>query len=811
MDLREQLQKTLGDAYTLERELGGGGMSRVFVATEAALGRRVVVKVLPGHSAGSVSIDRFKREIQLAARLQHPHIVPLLTAGESEGLPYFTMPFVEGESLRVRLAKGGELPVAEGMRILREVAAALANAHEKGIVHRDIKPDNVLLSGGAAMVTDFGVAKALSASSNAEGNAATSLGVALGTPAYMAPEQAAASPNIDARADIYAWGIMAYELFAGRPPFSGRSPQAVLAAQVSEAPEHVLKLRPALPAALAALIMRCLEKHAADRPQSAGELIHTLDAITTPSGGSEPTSAQRSISYGGTAPVTAGSSKVRIGVAVAVVLFVAGGIWAVSRMRPSATAAAVGQKTLAVLPLANTDTATEYLSLGIGDDIRARLTSSVKGLKVTSASTSNSYRGKTVEPRAVGQALNVAFVVLGEMRRAKDKLHVTTELVNTADGSAVWNGSFDIVEKDLAGLPDSIAHAISGTLLTSQGGGDDIRHTAGADTRNEKAYDLYLRGRFLLERRGNETLHRAVGLFQQAIALDSTFARGYAGLAQALMVLPDYSDTPADSVYGLSLRAANRAIALAPTLAEAYAARGTVGYLTGKWADGIRDLRNATNLDPQYGMAFKWLGQALAYSGHLDEAKSFLVRATELDPLLAVPWLNYGEYLFIIHRDSAAIAAYRRALQIDPSFSMSAYDIMRVLAASGRTQEAVAELTKFDEAGSTAWQLGVRAYVLAKVGRVPEARAIARRLDAQVAANSGAAIGAAQAHLGLGDIDTTVDRMIRAAIRGAMGYFSTPDYDPVRTHPRYPELLLAAHLDDQPIAQWKGRAPAVKP
>ena len=218
MDLREQLQKTLGDAYALERELGGGGMSRVFVATEASLGRRVVVKVLPGASGGSVSIDRFKREIQLAARLQHPHIVPLLTAGESDGLPFFTMPYVEGESLRVRLSRGGELPIAEGMRILREVAAALANAHEKGIVHRDIKPDNVLLSGGAAMVTDFGVAKALSASTDDAHGTMTSLGVALGTTAYMSPEQAAAAPTIDARADIYAWGIMAYE----RAPGAGR-------------------------------------------------------------------------------------------------------------------------------------------------------------------------------------------------------------------------------------------------------------------------------------------------------------------------------------------------------------------------------------------------------------------------------------------------------------------------------------------------------------------------------------------------------------------------------------------------------------
>src|SRR5262245_61652019 len=276
-DLRDQLQRALGDAYTLERELGGGGMSRVFVATERALGRQVVVKILPGEMAGQVSVERFKREIALAAKLQHPHIVPLLTAGDAEGLPYFTMPLVEGESLRARLAKHGELPLHDAVRRLREIASGLAYAHERGIVHRDIKPDNVLLSGGSAMVTDFGVAKALSASSNAEAGKATSLGVALGTPAYMAPEQASADPNIDHRADIYAFGILAYEVLTGQTPFVGRTPQILLAAHVTEAPDHVTKRRANIPPALAALVMRCLEKRAADRPQSATDLVHALD------------------------------------------------------------------------------------------------------------------------------------------------------------------------------------------------------------------------------------------------------------------------------------------------------------------------------------------------------------------------------------------------------------------------------------------------------------------------------------------------------------------------------------------------------
>src|SRR5439155_1627183 len=212
-------------------------MSRVFVAEETALDRKVVIKVLPPETAAQVSLERFKREILLAAKLQHPHIVPLLTAGEANGLPYFTMPFVDGESLRVRLARHGELPVNHAIRMLREIASALAYAHEHGIVHRDLKPDNVLLSGGSAMVTDFGVAKALSASSNAEHAGLTSLGVALGTPAYMSPEQASADPSVDHRADIYSLGVLAYELLTGQPPFAGRTPQHVLAAHVTEAPD----------------------------------------------------------------------------------------------------------------------------------------------------------------------------------------------------------------------------------------------------------------------------------------------------------------------------------------------------------------------------------------------------------------------------------------------------------------------------------------------------------------------------------------------------------------------------------------------
>ena len=320
-DLRARLQAALGDAYRIGRELGGGGMSRVFLAHEAALGRPVVVKVLPPDMAAGVNAERFRREIQLAASLQHPHIVPLLSAGAS-GLPaqsavevnaerfrreselatalqhphivsappagqrgdllYYVMPFVEGESLRAKLAREGELPVGETIRILTDVADALAYAHAHGVVHRDIKPDNVLLAGKHALVTDFGVAKAVSTSS---GGSLTSLGVALGTPAYMAPEQAAADPHMDHRADLYALGVVGYEMLTARPPFVGATPQATLAAQVTQAPQPVTAQRPSVPAALNALVMRCLEKHPADRWQTATEVLQQLEAMARPSGG----------------------------------------------------------------------------------------------------------------------------------------------------------------------------------------------------------------------------------------------------------------------------------------------------------------------------------------------------------------------------------------------------------------------------------------------------------------------------------------------------------------------------------------------
>ena len=268
-ELLETLTEALGETYTFERELHGGAMSRLFVANDKILGRRVAVKVLSHELAAEIKTERFRLEIQVAARLQHPHIVPLLQSGEVHGILYYTMPFIEGESLRSRLDREGALPLPEALRILRHIASAISYAHRNGVVHRDIKPDNVLLTDEFALVADFGVARALSASTTQTDSRLTSSGVALGTPTYMAPEQALADPEIDHRADIYAFGVLAYEVLTGSPPFKGKSAQATLAAHVVQAPDPIESKREGIPPAIAAMVMQCLEKKPSDRPQTA--------------------------------------------------------------------------------------------------------------------------------------------------------------------------------------------------------------------------------------------------------------------------------------------------------------------------------------------------------------------------------------------------------------------------------------------------------------------------------------------------------------------------------------------------------------
>ena len=515
----------MGNTYTIERELGGGGMSRVFVATETALGRKVVVKVLPPETAAGVSVERFRREIQLAASLQHPHIVPLHTAGSSGDLLYFTMPLIEGESLRARVARDGELPVHLAVRMLRDVTDALAYAHHRGVVHRDIKPDNVLISGQHALVTDFGVAKALESSTGE--SSLTSLGVALGTPAYMSPEQAAAEPHVDHRADIYAFGCLAYEVLTGRPPFAGMTAQQVLAAHVTQQPEPVTQRRSACPPALATLVMRCLEKKPADRPQSAAELHEQLELIATPSGGTQPTTAQPAV----TARPSGGTKRRwwSVGAAAMAVLAVGAGI---ALWRGSSASGPVEANLVAVAPFDVIGSDLSVWREGFVDLLSRNLdgAGALKTVSPTVVIRRWSGRADPASAGTLGRNTGAGLVVFGTLVAAgRDSVRLDAAILDVAQGKQLG----EIQLRGESERMDKMADSLSLALLRQLGRSRPVGavQLAGLSGTSPQALKAFLQGEQFYRQAAWDS---ARARYEAALALDSTLVPAMRHLAQSM-------------------------------------------------------------------------------------------------------------------------------------------------------------------------------------------------------------------------------------------------------------------------------------
>ncbi|OLC69047.1 MAG: hypothetical protein AUH78_24870 [Gemmatimonadetes bacterium 13_1_40CM_4_69_8] len=724
-DLQVRLQRALGAAYRIEQELGGGGMSRVFLARERELDRQVVVKVLPPEMAAGVNAERFRREIQLAASLQHPHIVPLLAAGHADDLVYYTMPLIEGESLRTKLAREGELPINETVRILRDVVDALAYAHAHGVAHRDIKPDNILISGPHAVVTDFGVAKALSESTGK--SSLTSAGVALGTPAYMAPEQAAADPRTDHRCDIYAVGALGYEMLTGRPPFTGATPQHVLAAQVTEQPEPVTKRRAAVPAALAALVMRCLEKSAADRWQSAEELLNHLEAMRTP-GGLPPIEATRRKAARWWA--TRGrAGALAVGGAV-VALAALAAAWHPWRRSGKVAGPRADVASVAVLPFDNlTGTPGDvYLSDGMTEEVIGQL-AQVRGLKVISRTSAEALKGSRLTLRQIADTLGVRHIVEGSVRHTGNRIRVAVDLIDATTDAHVWASRYDRDLTDVFAVQEEIARHVADSLVSTVG----VRPIIGrvARTEHRGAYEAYLSGRSLLYRRTREGLRGALAQFQRAIAQDSGFAPAYAGLASVYQLWVFYAYPGIDfyEAEGRAIAAADRAIALDTDLAEAYAARGRA--MSRAWAPGgaiAGDFKRALDLRPNSPDVHQWYAGLLSRQGRHDEALAEMERAVALDPLAPGVRTGFSFVALAARRYDVAAREAERALALEPSL------------VKAREQQALGDLLSDNPARCATLSLGpyvgVRAMCLYSLGRVQEAAQIADSLRAAFTAGT---------------------------------------------------------------------------
>ena len=654
----DRLTTAIGDRYRIERELGQGGMATVYLAQDRKHDRQVAIKVLREDLAASLGAERFLREIRVAAQLQHPHILPLLDSGDASGLLYYVMPYVDGESLRQKLAREGALSITETSRLLREVADALAKAHKAGIVHRDIKPENIMLSDGHALVMDFGIARAVTDAARA--TTLTQSGVAVGTPAYMAPEKAAADPNVDVRADLYALGVVGYEMLTGRPPFTAATAQQVLAAQITATPDPVSAHRGSIPQPLAALVMQCLAKHPADRPRSAADVVQALDGVNAPS--ATPMEGTRPAIY----PPAVRNVVAAICVAAALG-FIAW--WLIHR--GGAGAGRSGVQTIVVLPLdVKGDTLNEPFADGISDGVRNDL-NLVPGVKVVGRVSSLVF-ASAVDARAVRQRIpDVDAVLQGALSRAGSRLHLVAELDDASDNHALWGTTLDLDVKDLYAVQDSIKRAIVASLKLKLGAAGAASGTS--RTRNVEAYREYLLGTHDANQLGEADLHRALAHFDSAIAIDPTYAQAYAGIAQAWGYLADEYYAP-DSSYPQMEAAARRAVELDSSSAEAHAAlANALIWAHGDTTRGLPEFERAVALDSN-SVTVREIYANILFAMQPDLCIPQVDRAVALDPLSGFASFIRASCLYMTRRYDDAIREYQRTRELSPDLTY--YDVV---------------------------------------------------------------------------------------------------------------------------------------
>jgi len=794
MGILPQLQASLGSAYRLERELGGGGMSRVFLAHEAELGRRVVIKVLTPELAAGLNAERFDREIKLVASLQQANIVPLLATGRAAGYPYYTMPFVEGRSLRDRLAREGVLPIGEGVNLLRDVARALAYAHAQGVVHRDIKPGNVLLSGATAVVTDFGIAKAIAAA--AGGNrperesardlltgALTHAGSGIGTPPYMAPEQAAGDPTVDHRADIYAFGCLAYEVFTGKPPFHGDAPHLIIAAHYQETPRPVTEGRSDVPPAIAALIAQCLEKNPRRRPQSAADLLETLDAVS-----SGPTVPVRHSS-----PVTVLRGAV---VALAVVAGVAG--YLVYRSAAGAAEPNAAEPlTLAAIPFRNVsrDSALESRADGISDEILTAM-GKVPGIQIVGRNAARRYRERDVEERAVHHELGAVFLITGTYLERGGHAVVSAQLNDSVSGRELWSDSFESVPGDFRSLADSIARLMAVALHARYSGriGEPKGGALSARPRNDEAYQQYLEGQALLRKRGSG-VKESVQSFEAAIRLDPKFARAHAALATALTFYPWFYGTPHDEVKDSVINTARRALALDPTLADARSAIAMVYANNGEWEKAAKEFQGALEQErDNFDVHFNY-GRISTMRGDLPEALRQFEEARKIERVSALvsAWTSYAH--FLNGQADSALKESTRAFRLDSTLIAVTNLGALVNLGTGHYDEA-----RRLAARQSPGPMSTAPYVYAKSRDTTTALRLAAEMGSTNPPPWSTDVQSATVMLAIGDTARALSALEQSARTSGPMWVAVisprdPAYDPVRESPRFANLVRRAGLD----------------
>ncbi len=764
--LMSELQGALEGGYRIERELGGGGMSRVFLAEEVKLGRKVVIKVLPPDLAATMSGERFRREIQLAAQLQHPHIVPLLTSDAAGAALFYTMPFMSGESLRDRLRRDGALPIPDALRIWRDVLDALAHAHARQVVHRDIKPGNILLCDRNALVADFGIARAIAVAAGTAEDTAS--GLPIGTPAYMAPEQFTGDDAADFRVDIYAAGLVMYEMLEGRLPFALGPTHEVMRARRAGDPLPIG--RADCPRELSALVLQCLAQDPADRPESADALLAELE--TLPGTGARP---RRRMA--GVVLATGLVALLGFGTVLATRYLRSGPVG------PSAATVPAPTPTLAVFPLTNLGSDADA---ALADGMTEELVSGLGGvghLRVIASTSVLVLKNRQLDVRQIADSLRLTHFLEGAVQRVGSRLRVRVRLVDARDGSTRWSETYDRELGDIFAVQDDISRAVAGELDVRLAGGESPAPLRRPHTPGIVAYHWYLRGKN----------SGAVEDFQKAIAADSNFAPAYARMAWACLYRA--GTVPGDHAvwHARAEQAALRAVALDDALAEAHSALGWVRYAKdGEWGAAEAELKRAVAIDPAVHRGYEGLAKLYLLTGRPAEQLAAARRGLDVDPYSVQAIREMALALNVNDRCDETLELLRPLKGLSPPPSVAGVIMGLCYARKQRWPDAIAEFRwAMDNGGRMG--LGLLGYALARGGRPEEARSILADLLAGRKHSHGA-FGIALVYTGLRDYDQAFVSLYHAAEESSTRpYIMDPVFEDLHRDPRWDRARVWRH------------------
>ncbi len=734
----------LAGRYVIERPLGYGGMATVYLAEEQKHSRRVAIKVLHPDLTRALGTERFQREIRIAARLSHPHIVPLIDSGEADGRLYYVSVYVPGGSLRDRLNREHTLALGDALRVAHEVGSALESAHRNGYVHRDVKPENILLSEGHAMLADFGIAIACATEST---EPITEVGLALGTPEYMSPEQASGERDLGVASDLYSLACVIYEMLTGDPPFRGPNSRATMAMHVTRTPPSMRAVRPELPVVLDQVLTKALAKAPEARYASVGDLVAALDAAAL----------------------------------------------------PRLSTARAAPRTIAVLPFINAspDAENEYLSDGITDELIVAL-AKVEGLRVSSRTSVFALKGKAQDVRAIGALLGASVVLEGTLRKAGERLRITAQLTSTDDGQLLWSQRYDRTLEDVFAIQDEIANTIVSTLRATTFASLETPVTR-RHTENVRAHSLYLRGRHAWNKRSQEGVFEAIDFFEQAIREDPNYALAYTGLSDSFALLLDYRSVPVQEWHERAKEYARKALALDESLAEAHTSLAWSRFIYDwDWEGAAQEFRRAIELDPRYATAHQWHAFSLASRGRLDEALLEGHVAQELDPASVSIRRTLGWLYYYARRYEQARYHLARAIEMNPEAEETYRVLGLALATDGDLVEAERVLREaITLRGAGPYAIATLGYVLGRKGDREGALGLVTDLETRAATGYVSSVAFATLYLGLGDIEQALNWTERAREerRGWVAYLRVnPIFDPLRESPRFQALIESMRL-----------------